>query len=87
MAAEALAQLDAGGSLAARRRQMAQVAKQVSEVLRNTPVISRKSYIAPCLFKLFDSGKLKDMWDTAGKGRNGLLQREKRLAVVLAAAG
>ena len=87
LAAEALAQLDAGGSEAARRRQMAQVAKQVSEVLRNTPVISRKSYIAPCLFKLFDSGKLKDMWDTAGKGRNGLLQREKRLAVVLAAAG
>lgn len=85
MAGEALAQMDVGKSETARRRQMAQVAKQVSEVLRNTPAISRKSYIAPCLFKLFDDGKLKAMWEAAGKGRTGLLQREKRLGVVLAA--
>lgn len=86
MAGEALAQLEAGTSESARRRQMAQVVRQISEVLRNTPVISRKSYIAPCLFKLFDEGKLKAMWDVAGKGRTGLLTREKRLSVVLAAA-
>lgn len=85
LAGEALAQLDVAPSETARRRQMAQVAKQVSEVLRNTPVICRKSYIAPCLFKLFDDGRLKAMWDGAGKGRAGLLQREKRLGVVLAA--
>ncbi|MET3924413.1 DNA topoisomerase IB [Devosia sp. 2618] len=84
LAGEALAQLEAGPSETARRRQMAQVAKQVSEVLRNTPAISRKSYIAPCLFKLFDDGKLKALWDAAGKGRTGLLTREKRLGVVLA---
>lgn len=87
LAGEALAQMEVGGSETARRRQMAQVARQVSEVLRNTPVICRKSYIAPCLFKLFDDGKLKAMWDAAGKGRTGLLQREKRLGVVLAAVG
>src|SRR5690606_12439916 len=58
MAGEALAQLEVGRSETARRRQMAQVARQVSEVLRNTPAICRKSYIAPCLFKLFDDGKL-----------------------------
>jgi DNA topoisomerase-1 len=87
LAAEALAQMELGHSETARRRQMAQVAKQVSEVLRNTPVICRKSYIAPCLFKLFDDGKLKTMWETAGKGRPGLLQRERRLGVVLAAIG
>ena len=85
LAGEALAHLDVGTSVSARRRQMAQVARQVSEVLRNTPVICRKSYIAPCLFKLFDDGKLKTMWDAAGKGRAGLLTREKRLGVVLAA--
>ena len=58
--------------------------KQVSEVLRNTPAICRKSYIAPCLFKLFDDGKLKALWESAGGGRAGLLAREQRLGVVLA---
>ncbi|SEQ06603.1 DNA topoisomerase-1 [Devosia sp. YR412] len=85
LAGEVLAQLVPGTSETARRRQMAQVAKQVSEVLRNTPAICRKSYIAPCLFKLFDKGKLKPLWDGAGNGRAGLLAREKRLGVVLAA--
>lgn len=85
LAGEALAQMEVGTSVTARRRQMMQVARQVAEVLRNTPAISRKSYIAPCLFKLFDDGKLKLMWDAAGKGRQGLLTREKRLGVVLAA--
>ena len=85
LAAEALARMEVGKSDTARRRQMAQVARQVSEVLRNTPAISRKSYIAPCLFRLFDDGKLTQMWESAGRGRPGLLQREKRLGVVLAA--
>lgn len=87
LAAEALARMEAGKSDTARRRQMAQVARQVSEVLRNTPAISRKSYIAPCLFKLFDDGKLKGMWESAGRGGPGLLQRERRLGAVLAAIG
>lgn len=87
LAGEALARMEAGKSDTARRRQMAQVAREVAEVLRNTPAISRKSYIAPCLFKLFDDGKLKDMWEAAGRGAPGLLQREKRLGVVLAAVG
>lgn len=85
MAGEALAQMEVGGSESMRRRQMAQVARQVADVLRNTPVICRKSYIAPRLFKLFSEGKLKPMWEAAGTGRTGLLQREKRLGVVLAA--
>jgi DNA topoisomerase-1 len=85
LACEALAAMEVGASETARRRQMAQVARQVSEVLRNTPAICRKSYIAPCLFKLFDSGKLKALWDEAGRGRAGLLKRERRLGAVLAA--
>jgi len=87
LAAETLAHMETGKSETARRRQMAQVAREVADVLRNTPAISRKSYIAPCLFKLFDEGKLKTLWDDAGKGRAGLLQREKRLGVVLASVG
>ena len=85
MAAEALAQLEAGTSAASRRRQIAQVAREISQVLRNTPMICRKSYIAPCLFKLFDEGKLRDLWSAAGGARVGLKQREQRLATVLAA--
>jgi DNA topoisomerase-1 len=84
MAGEALAQMDVGASPSARRRQMATVARQVSETLRNTPAICRKSYIAPCLFKLFDDGKLKQIWESAGRGRPGLATREKRLGAVLA---
>lgn len=87
LAGEALARMKVGTSETARRRQMAQVAREVADILRNTPAISRKSYIAPCLFKLFDDGKLKAMWEAAGKGRAGLLQREKRLGAVLAAVG
>lgn len=84
IAGAALAQLEVGATEAARRRQMAQVAREVAEVLRNTPMISRKSYIAPCLFKLFNAGKLKALWEAAGSGRQGLLARERRLSVVLA---
>ena len=85
MAGEALAQLEVGETETARRRQMAEVSQQIADVLRNTPVICRKSYIAPCLFKLFSQGKLKPLWDAAGKGRTGLLMRETRLGAVLAA--
>ncbi|HWU19252.1 MAG TPA: DNA topoisomerase IB [Devosia sp.] len=87
MAGEALARMESGSSLSARRRQMAQVAREVAQQLRNTPAICRKSYIAPCLFKLFDQGKLQALWAVAGRGRPGLSAREKRLGVVLAAAG
>ena len=47
-----------GQSVSARRRQVAGVAKSVAAFLRNTPAISRKSYIAPCLFAMFEKAKL-----------------------------
>ena len=47
----------------ARKRQVAGVAKSVAAFLRNTPAITRKSYIAPCLFKLFDDGRLQMLWE------------------------
>jgi DNA topoisomerase-1 len=86
-AAEALARLERSDSESGRKRQISAVAREVSEVLRNTPMICRKSYIAPCLFRLFDEGKLRGLWDAAGRGRAGLLTREKRLGEVLAAVG
>ena len=72
--------------MSARKRQFAGVTKQVAAFLRNTPAITRASYIAPCLFPLFDKAKLSDLW-TAASGRDGLRVREARLAAVLEAAG
>lgn len=85
LAAEALAKLEPGASDAARRRQMAEVTRDVAMFLRNTPAITRKSYIAPCLFRLFETAKLSDLWAAVGERHDGLRQRESRLSAVLAA--
>jgi len=85
LAGEALAGLEVGTSISARRRQMAEVTRDVAAVLRNTPMICRKSYIAPCLFRLFDEGKLQKIWAAGGSARAGLYQREQRLGAILAA--
>ena len=87
LAGEQLAKLAPGDSSSARRRQEAGVTKSVASFLRNTPAITRKSYIAPCLFALFEKAKLQDMWTAVAEGRDGLRMREARLAAVLEAAG
>lgn len=87
LAGEALAAMEPGASVSARKRQMMTVTKQVAEFLHNTPAISRKSYIAPCLFKLFDDGLLQVLWEKSTGGAGGLRQRERRLGQVLAMVG
>lgn len=87
LAGEALAKLAPADSVTARKRQMAAVTKQVATFLQNTPAICRASYIAPCLYALFDKGRLAAMWAAGGEGANGVKQREVRLAAVLEAAG
>lgn len=86
LAAEALAKLAPGESAAARKRQVAEVTRSVAAFLRNTPAITRKSYIAPCLFALFETAKLSEMWAAVAERHDGLKAREAQLAVVLAAA-
>ena len=86
LAAEALAKIEPGESATARRRQLAGVTKEVASFLRNTPAITRASYIAPCLFTLFEKAKLSDLWE-AVDSREGLRAREARLAAVLEAVG
>ena len=86
MAAEALAKIEPGESPTARKRQLAGVTKEVASFLRNTPAITRASYIAPCLFTLFEKAKLSDLW-AAVDSRDGLRVREARLAAVLEAVG
>ncbi|HTJ56764.1 MAG TPA: DNA topoisomerase IB [Devosiaceae bacterium] len=84
LAAEELATIEPGQSVSARKRQMMAVTRDVAQFLRNTPAISRKSYIAPCLFKLFEDGRLQVLWEASRGGANGLRQREQRLGQVLA---
>ena len=84
LAGEALAKLDPGPSVSARNRQIADVTRNVAAFLHNTPAITRKSYIAPCLFKLFETAKLPEMW-AAVERHDGLKQREARLGAVLQA--
>ncbi|RYE73684.1 MAG: DNA topoisomerase IB [Hyphomicrobiales bacterium] len=85
LAAEALARLEPGPSPTARKRQVTGVTRQVAAFLQNTPAICRQSYIAPCLFKLFDNGKLAELWASVTDARSGLKQREARLEAVLSA--
>jgi len=86
LAAEALAKIEPGESPTARKRQLAGVTREVASFLRNTPAITRASYIAPCLFTLFEKAKLSDLW-AAVDSREGLRKREARLAAVLEAVG
>ncbi|HEV7276742.1 MAG TPA: DNA topoisomerase IB [Devosiaceae bacterium] len=86
LAAEALAGLQREDSASARKRQITRVTKQVASFLQNTPMICRRSYIAPCLFALFDDGKLDEIWTCVASRKEGMRQREVRLAVVLQSA-
>lgn len=85
LAGEALARLEPGASVTARKRQITEVTRQVANFLQNTPAICRSSYIAPCLFSLFDKGSFAELWARAGDGGHGVRQREARLSGVLAA--
>ncbi|RYE80550.1 MAG: hypothetical protein EOP19_18880 [Hyphomicrobiales bacterium] len=89
LAAEALAKLEPGASPTARRRQVTGVTKQVAAFLQNTPAICRQSYIAPCLFKLFDNGKLAELWASVTDPRSNTpkLTLEDRIADATGGAG
>lgn len=82
IAADLLAEAEPPRSESARKRQLASVARQVAETLHNTPAISRKSYIAPCIFELFDDGSLKVLCRPNAR-RKGLRRREERLAALI----
>ncbi len=86
IAGEALAKLEPSESQAARKRQLAAVTRTVATFLRNTPAIARSSYIVPCLYGLFESARLGEVWASAA-GRDGLRAREARLAAVLETVG
>lgn len=83
-AGEALAALERAESAAARKRQVAGVVRQVAAFLQNTPAVCRTSYVAPCLFALFEKGRLSQLWGGDTEEGRGLRRREARLCAVLA---
>ncbi len=83
-AGEALAALERAESEAARKRQVASVVRQVAAFLQNTPAVCRSSYVAPCLFALFEKGRLATLWADGEAEARGLRRREARLCAVLA---
>ncbi len=83
-AGEALAALERAESVSGRKRQVAGVVRQVAAFLQNTPTVCRTSYVAPCLFALFEKGKLGQLWSAGDDASRGLRQREARLCAVLA---
>jgi DNA topoisomerase-1 len=83
LAGEALSQREAE-TVTARKRHMASVVREVAEFLRNTPAICRKSYIAPCLFRLYEDGSLATAW-AVERAVRGLRRREMCLAAVIRA--
>ncbi|MGV3650900.1 MAG: DNA topoisomerase IB [Devosia sp.] len=83
MAGEVLAAMEPATAERGRKKQMAEATRQVASFLQNTPAVCRASYIAPCLFTLFERGRLARLWSGEITARGGLRVREARLAAVL----
>lgn len=62
-----------------RERQIGEAAKQVAEMLQNTPAITRKSYIARPILKSFKSGRLAGTWLTKTRKNAVVRTREQHL--------
>jgi DNA topoisomerase-1 len=84
MAAAELASYAVPNSEREARSAIKEVAAFVSEQLRNTPAISRASYIHPALFAAHRRGDLPELWQRAStRGPRLLLPDERRLLHVL----
>jgi DNA topoisomerase-1 len=66
------------------RAGVTEVARNVSEILRNTPAVCRASYIHPTVVDRFTSGELPDLWPRAApRAPRGLDADERRLLALL----
>ncbi|MFE6997175.1 DNA topoisomerase IB [Microbacterium sp. NPDC057659] len=71
IAASGLARAGVPDSLAARKRLMARVVRDVATTLGNTPAVARASYVDPRLFDLYERGIVVDLG--SGRGVEGQL--------------
>jgi DNA topoisomerase-1 len=84
IAATELAELPPPDSMRAARSAMKAVSEIVAEHLRNTPTVSRNSYIHPALFDAYQAGDFGERWGrTSARGSSWLTVDERRLLRVL----
>ncbi len=63
---------------------VAEMARDVSTVLRNTPAVCRTSYVHPLVIELYEDGDLPGRWSRAStRGPRGLHADERRLLALL----
>jgi DNA topoisomerase-1 len=74
----------------ARRRQVAQVMRDVSEHLGNTPAVCRASYVFDTLIRRWEKGQVVkthiENVDALGNGKLRLVERSERALVALLTA-
>jgi DNA topoisomerase-1 len=84
LAASLLADMPSPTSERAARAGVHDAAVAVSETLRNTPAVSRASYMHPLVIDRFVDGTLPDLWPSAApRGPRGLDADERRLLALL----
>jgi len=84
MAASMLAAFPVPDTERAAVRGVAEMAREVSAVLRNTPAVCRTSYVHPLVIELYESGDLPALWSRASvRGPRGLHADERRLLALL----
>jgi DNA topoisomerase IB len=84
MAATLLADLPVPESERQAMHGVADMAREVSSVLRNTPAVCRASYVHPLVIELYEDGDLPARWGSAStRGPRGLRADERRLLSLL----
>lgn len=84
LAAEILAELPPPETVRESQHAVAEMAKVVSESLRNTPAVCRRSYVHPKIIGEFERGALPMLWGRpAPRGPRGLDVSERRLLALL----
>jgi DNA topoisomerase-1 len=84
LAATILADCPAPADDTEARRRVAEMSRQVSEILRNTPAVCRASYVHPKVIDVYESGTLPTRWARAQtRGPRGLQADERRLLALL----
>lgn len=80
-AAELLLASDIATSETARKRQLADIMRAISERLVNTPAVVRKSYVHQVVVQSYATGKLKRSYERA-RARNGCTRIERALGLL-----
>jgi DNA topoisomerase-1 len=88
LAASFLAALPPPESEREARHEVAEMARVVSDELRNTPAVCRKSYVHPLVVDEYEQGTLPERWDAASStSPRGLDANERRLLGLLKKRG